>query len=79
MDLATANDGMYMVKVANVEIHKKYTSTTYSDGNVDEYNYDFAIFTLDCELSFDERIIGPVCLPTKECNNPSAYENEDVR
>ena len=78
MDLATANDGMYMVKVKDVEIHKKFTATLYS-GFVYEYNYDFAIITLDCDLSFDERIIGPVCLPKKECNNPSAYENEDVR
>ena len=73
MDLNQTQDGMYMVKINNIEIHEKYDKNKKY-----KIEFDFAIITLDCEIDFDEKV-APVCLPKEAaCNNPTSYENRSA-
>ena len=73
MDLNQTQDGMYMVKINNIEIHEKYNKNKKYRSE-----FDFAIITLDCEIDFDEKV-APVCLPKEAaCNNPTSYENRSA-
>ena len=61
---------MYNVKISKIEIHEKYI-----DRYKINYDYDFAIISLDCDLKFDYRV-APVCLG--QFSDPSAYENRNA-
>merc|ERR1719186_679999 len=67
-----------MVNIANYEIHENFTHHRYGNTElVYEYDYDFSIITLHCELDLNYRL-APVCLPTKECETPSLFEEKEA-